>query len=227
MKNAFFQLPFHFDEQKLLQDLGTCLALQWKDHFNKQDYDGSWTSIALRSPSGNESDINTYTTEQGFLDTPLLAQCPYFQEVVNSFDCPKETIRLLCLNPNSFVKEHNDYHLGYEYGFFRLHIPIKTDSHVSFRVSGHDLPMRAGECWYANFHLPHSVTNNTPHARIHLVIDGLRNEWSDALFKCIGFDFEEAKRITSPDEATKKLIIARLKEMDTAKAEELIKSYEL
>ncbi len=226
MKNAFFKLPFLFDEQRLLRNLETCLKLHWKSHFNTQDYDGSWTSIALRSPSGNENDINTFTTDSSFSDTPLLEKCGYFKEIIAGFNCEKETVRLLCLNPNSFVKEHNDFQLGYEYGFFRLHIPIKTSPEISFRVGGHEIPMRSGECWYANFHLPHSVENNGKIARIHLVIDCLRNDWSDELFEKIGFDFAEAERIISPDDATKKLMIERLKEMNTPKANELIKEYE-
>jgi Aspartyl/Asparaginyl beta-hydroxylase len=226
MKNAVFKLPFLFDEQRLSIDLETCLKAEWKAHFNSQDYVGSWTSIALRSPTGKADDISTFTTEKGFSDTPLLEKCPYFKEIVESFECEKETVRLLRLSPNSVVKEHNDFQLGYEYGFFRLHIPIKTSSEVSFRVGGNEIPMNAGECWYANFHLPHSVANQSNFERIHLVIDCLRNDWSDKLFESIGFDFAEAERITQPDETTVKLIIKRLKEMNTATADELIKQYE-
>jgi hypothetical protein len=226
MKNSFFKLPFSFDENLLSDDLETCFSIEWKAHFNSQDYEGSWTSIALRSPTGKEDDILTFANETGFLDTPLLGKCPYFQQVIESFDCQKETVRLLRLKQNSVVKEHNDFHLGYEYGFFRIHIPIKTSPAVSFRVGGNEIPMTAGECWYANFHLPHSVVNQSSFERIHLVIDCLRNDWSDKLFESIGFDFAEAERITQPDEATVKLMIERLREMNTATANELIRQYE-
>ncbi len=226
MKNAFFKLPFQFDEQRLSNDLKTCLSENWKAHFNSQDYEGSWTSIALRSPTGKADDILTFGNKNNYSDTPLLEKCNYFKKIIESFDCPKETVRLLRLSPNSVVKEHNDFQLGYEYGFFRLHIPIKTSSEVSFRVGGNEIPMTAGECWYANFHLPHSVANQSNVERIHLVIDCLRNDWSDKLFERIGFDFAEAERITQPNEATVKLMIERLKEMNTATANELIRKYE-
>jgi Aspartyl/Asparaginyl beta-hydroxylase len=226
MKNAFFRLPFSFNKQMLSNDLETCLSENWKAHFNSQDYEGSWTSIALRSPTGRSDDILTFTSESGYFDTPLLQKCNYFKEIIGSFECEKEPVRLLRLSPNSVVKEHNDFQLAYEYGFFRLHIPIKTSSEVSFRVGGNDLPMNSGECWYANFHLPHSVANQSNFERIHLVIDCLRNHWSDKLFESIGFDFAEAERITQPDEATVKLMIERLKEMNTATANELIRQYE-
>lgn len=226
MKNAFFKLPFQFDEQKLLQDLNICLELQWKNHFNPQSYDGIWTSISLRSPSGNEKDILTYTTEKGYFDTPLLEKCVYFKKIIESFECPKESVRLLCLNPDSIIKEHSDYRLGYEYGFFRLHIPIITSAEISFKVGGNEIPMRVGECWYANFHLPHSVENKTQIQRIHLVIDCLQNNWSDKLFEQIGFDFSEAEIITQPDEKTVKFMIERLKQMDAPAAKKIIEKYE-
>jgi Aspartyl/Asparaginyl beta-hydroxylase len=226
VKNAFLKLPSCFNEQRLLSDLETCLSADWKKHFNTQDYEGSWTSIALRSPSGKSDDILTFASETGYLDTPLFEKCSYFRQIVESFECEKETVRLLRLSPNSVVKEHNDFQLGYEYGVFRLHIPIKTSSEVSFRVGGTEIPMTSGECWYANFHLPHSVVNQSNFERIHLVIDCLRNDWSDKLFESIGFDFAEAERITQPDEATVKLMIERLKEMNTATADELIRKYE-
>ncbi len=226
MKNAFFKLPIQFNEQKLLNDLDICLSENWKNHFNKQDYEGYWTSIALRSPSGKLDDILTFANENTFFNTPLLEKCLYFKQIIESFICPKESVRLLCLSPNSVVKEHNDFQLGYEYGFFRLHIPIKTSPKVSFCVGGNDISLQVGECWYANFHLPHSVANLGQTDRIHLVIDCLRNDWSDKLFESIGFDFAEAKKTTQMDEKTIKLMIERLKEMNTPTANDLIKKYE-
>lgn len=225
-KNLYFKLPEIFDAQRLLADLEVCLASAWKPHFNTRDYQGEWTSLALRSPSGNASDIATYTTDGHYRDTPLMAQCLCFKEVVAHFECEKETVRLLRLSPNSVVKEHTDFQLGYEYGIFRLHIPLTTSSEVHFCVGGVDLPMRAGECWYANFHHPHSVVNASDQARIHLVMDCIRNEWSDALFAQIGFDFEAARRTTEPDAATVQKMLTLLREMNTPAAAALIAHYQ-
>jgi len=49
--------------------------------------------------------------------------------------------------------------------------------------------MAMGECWYGNFNVIHRVEHNGKHPRIHLVIDGLRNEWTDDIFIAAGFDF--------------------------------------
>ena len=38
MKTAFLKLPFHFSEEKLLQDLEVCKKYNFTSHFNKNDY---------------------------------------------------------------------------------------------------------------------------------------------------------------------------------------------
>ena len=54
--------------------------------------------------------------------------------------------------------------------------------------------MQAGSAWYANINLPHSVQNKGKNDRIHLVIDCLRNDWSDKLFASMGYDFDYEKK---------------------------------
>jgi aspartyl/asparaginyl beta-hydroxylase len=220
--NRFFKLPFHFEQELLQQDLAACVSAHWKQHFNQADYSGEWTSIALRSSSGMETDIYAHPDAAGYMDTPLLDQCPYFKKVLEAFDCEKESARLLSLAPGSEIKEHRDPHTAYEYGFFRLHIPLQTSSQVSFRVDGCELDMKSGECWYANFHLPHSVKNDSASSRVHLIIDCRRNAWSDAVFKEAGYDFEEEKRNREYDQETKQKMIEALSLMDTETSRSLV-----
>ena len=42
--------------------------------------------------------------------------------------------------------------------------------------------MLPGECWYTNVNYTHAVSNHGKSDRVHLVIDGERNTWSDDLF---------------------------------------------
>lgn len=218
----YIKLPFSYSKSRLQADLTLCQKIDWPLHFNQNDFTGHWSSFSLRSISGNESDILA-TPNAVFQDTPTLQKCKYFQEIINQFDCPKEAVRLLSLSPNSYIKEHTDAASGYEDGFFRIHIPIQTNEKVVFRVNGKVLPMQTGECWYANFNLPHYVANDGDCDRIHLVIDCLRNEWSDALFAEIGYDFEAEKK-GKYDNKTKLLMIEHLSLMKTEAADELIKS---
>ena len=220
MKNRFFRLPLSFDPARLAVDLATCRAIDWPPHFNQADYSGQWSSIALRSASGSETDIRAHPGT--YRDTPLLAQCPYIGHILSVFQCPKEAVRLLALAPDSVIHEHRDLETSYEYGFFRLHIPLQTGSDVAFRVDGAVLPMAVGECWYANFDLLHSVRNDGPTDRVHLVLDCRRNAWSDALFGQAGYDFDEEQRGRQLSSAMKQQIIAELARQDTEVARTLI-----
>lgn len=217
---VYHKFSYQFDINKLNFDLHLCLQNEWIKHFNKKDFEGNWTSFSLRSISGKESDILA-TPNATFLNTPTLEKCTYFKEIIDSFECEKEAVRLLCLYPNSQIKEHKDQSAGYSDGFFRIHIPIQTNENVVFKVNGEKLVMHSGECWYADFNLPHFVENNGETDRIHLVIDCMRNDWSDKLFASIGYDFEKEKS-DKYDTKTKLMMIEQLAKMNTETAEKLI-----
>ncbi|GAB4045584.1 aspartyl/asparaginyl beta-hydroxylase domain-containing protein [Spirosoma litoris] len=224
--NNFFKLPFQFDPERLNTDLQTCRRSVWQLHYNQRDYTGNWTSISLRSASGNANDAYAGPSSIGYRDTPLLAECPYFQEVINQFGCPKETIRLMLLAPGSQIREHRDQGLAYEFNAFRIHIPIQTADDVQFRVAGSNLAMQPGDCWYANFDQPHSVRNDGTTERIHLVIDCLRNDWSDKLFAQARYDFTEENRQQEPSAEVRQQMIAELRRLDTDTARQLIRQLE-
>ena len=217
------RLPPTFDTEKLAADLARSLETEWPSHFNTNDYAGGWTSLALYSASGRADDIFTAPSE-GYRPTPLLERCDYFREVIDSFDCPKESVRLLNLAPGSVIHEHRDLKLAYEFGTFRLHVPIRTSPDVDFIVGGENVPMEGGECWYANFDLPHSVANRSTTPRVHLVIDGVRNAWTDELFAAAGYDFAAEERALRPDDETQRKIMAELERMDTDASRALLKT---
>lgn len=218
-KNSFLQLPFQFDIQKLQDDLDTCLKLNWKPHFNQRDFSGEWSGIALRSSSGNETDILSHPGSL-YKDTPLLEACSYFQEIISMIQCEKETVRLLRLAPRSVINEHRDLGAGYQFGNFRLHIVIRTHADVSFVVDGGEVPMKNGECWYADFDRPHSVKNNSDQERIHLIMDCNRNEWSDELFAKAGYDFSLEKK--KMDDTTFQRMVEELERLDTPTSRSMI-----
>ncbi|WP_294961525.1 aspartyl/asparaginyl beta-hydroxylase domain-containing protein [uncultured Flavobacterium sp.] len=208
MNPSSCQLPISFSIEKLQIDLATCETNLWTPHFNTNRYEGKWTSVSLRSQSGLETDILSFADKE-YKNTPLLDSCPYFKEIMDWFECEKEAVRLLRLGPNSEIKEHMDNDTSYEDGFFRIHVPIMTNSEVYFYVDKKLVPMKMGECWYANFQLPHSVENKSSEPRIHLTLDCIRNEWSDELFSKMGFDVEHTSQNQYSDEV-KQQIIAEL-----------------
>ncbi|MEP1489153.1 MAG: aspartyl/asparaginyl beta-hydroxylase domain-containing protein [Algibacter sp.] len=180
---TYLKLPFQFNKEKLVHDLSLILDGNWISHFNTTGYNGDWKVISLYAPNGVESNIFALSTLNSIIsETSILKKCQYFKEVIDSFKCPILTARILRLGVGAEIKPHRDHELGYEDGNFRLHIPIVTNSHVQFILDGTELTMLPGECWYTNVNYVHSVKNTGESDRVHLVIDGKRNEWSDLLF---------------------------------------------
>lgn len=220
MLTASLRLPFTFDPQELLHDLSHCLG-EWPKHFNSKDYEGNWSSVALRSTSGKADDIIAHPNLP-YTDTPLMAICPTFKSAVDSFKCPIDGVRLLRLTPGSIIKEHRDQQAGYLEKALRIHIPVQTNPGVDFRVNGERIIMQAGECWYADFSMPHSVRNDGDADRIHLVIDAARNEWTDELFREAGYDFEAEKQAKKLKPETRQRMIEELLLQDNDAARMLI-----
>jgi hypothetical protein len=154
------------------------------------NYDGKDYILPLRSIEGRiDFPAASPFNDEQFKDTDALKQCSYFKEVIDTFKCEKEAIRLMDLPAGRSVNTHTDLNCGYEDGVFRVHVPIITNESVCFTLDNHDLYMKYGEVWYTNVNLPHSVANEGQTNRVHLVIDCKRNEWSDRLFKSLGYDF--------------------------------------
>lgn len=209
MNPSSSKLPISFSIEKLQKELAICENDLWTPHFNTNRYEGNWTSVSLRSQSGLVNDITSFANTE-HKNTKLLDRCSYFKEIMDWFECEKEAVRLLRLGPGSEIKEHVDNDTSYEDGFFRIHIPIITNSEVFFYVDKKRVPMQMGECWYANFQLPHSVENKSNEPRIHLTLDCLRNDWSDQLFAEMGFDINYSKENNSYSEEVKQQIINEL-----------------
>jgi len=220
------QLPFSFDEKKLQADLAILLKSEWIPHFNQGGYKGQWNSIALYAAGGNAHNIFALNnTEAEVTPTPMLEQCPYLQSVIEHFECPLIAVRLLRLSVGAYIKPHRDFELGYENDNFRLHIPIITNPEVRFILDGNRLEMKPGECWYTNVNFVHSVANNGTVDRVHLVIDGVRNEWSDRLFYSLATKESFVPPSTQNySSETRSRMIEELKRMEGVDASELIAS---
>lgn len=217
------KLPFQFNGKLLQQDLQIVLKSDWISHFNPNDYEGQWTVVSLYAPNGEANNIFALNNEKvPLLPTPIMNQCPYFQEILTHFECPFYSVRLLKLHSGAFIKPHRDHALGYEDGCFRLHIPIITHPDVEFILEEKRLDMQVGECWYTNVNYTHSVANRSPVDRVHLVIDGQRNEWSDQLFFSLAPEesFQPPKPKMSKTEVL--LMIEELKLLNTPAASSII-----
>ncbi len=183
------RLPLDFDPGRLAADLTAVAGAGWIAHFVTQNYEGDWSVIPLRGPTGASHPIKMIYSDPSctdFADTPLLAAAPYFREVLASFACPLMAVRLMRLAPGSLIKEHTDLDLSFEQGTVRIHIPVTTNDGVDFRLNGVRCPMPAGSTWYLRLSDPHSVANRGDSDRVHMVIDAKANDWVAALFARAG-----------------------------------------
>jgi hypothetical protein len=179
------RLPFRFDPQRLAADLMGLAAVSWTRHYVKQNYDGDWSVIPLRSPAGERHPlrmINSDPSAKAFENTALLEPCPYFRAVMETFRAPLRNVRLMRLTPGSVIKEHTDVDLSFEDGMVRFHIPVVTNSAVDFRLNGERVELEAGSCWYLRLSDPHTVANLGTEDRVHMVVDAHVNGWVEGVF---------------------------------------------
>jgi hypothetical protein len=178
------RLPFSFDPALLVRDLERLASVEWISHFVTANYDGDWSVIPLRGTAGARHPVMMIYPDPNateFEDTAMLRNCPYFREVLGSFAGSPRDVRLMRLAPGSVIKEHTDHDLSAEAGVVRLHIPIVTNSGVTFLLNGSRVVMEAGSVWYLRLSDPHSVVNAGDTARVHMVIDANAGDWIRSL----------------------------------------------
>lgn len=165
-------LPFGFEVAPIEAELDALRGAPWSRHFNERVYEGAWTGLALRAPGGDASRIYPDLTEsRPVADTGLLARLPATRDLLDRLPFEKRAVRFLRLAPGARIHPHRDYDLGLDQGEVRLHAVVRTHPDVRFVVGGVRLVMQPGELWYADFHEPHSVDNEGPGDRVHLVVD--------------------------------------------------------
>ena len=214
----YLRLPCRFDAISMQHELAQWCSGNWQQHYQKLHYEGNWSAIPLRSVGGKSDDIFISPVENaGYLDTAFLQQSPYLQQVLAYFKCPLLAVRMLKLDAGALIKEHRDADLCYEKGEVRLHIPVITHPDVEFYSNRERIDMKEGECWYINFNLTHSIRNNSPVNRVHLVIDAKVNDFIHELFADPSITIKKESEVKQgPDDSTKKMMIENLRAMNTA-----------
>src|SRR5215472_13176446 len=138
--------------------------------------------IALYSMGGKQSTFPSAAGTDHYQATEELQRAPYFKQILDELNCPKEVVRILFLPPEGHIKDHFDFHTSFQFGLLRLHIPIVTHPDVAFLIDGQRMNWNAGELWYGDFSKVHSVKNDSPVVRVHMVIDVQINEFVLSLF---------------------------------------------
>src|ERR1700712_820383 len=128
------KFPFHFNAEEMREDLRKFSSAEWIPHFNKSYYQGDWSGIPLRASKGGLSPLYPDPNSPEFEDTQMMERCSYIPEILNTFQCPTGSVRFLKLGAGAKIIEHRDYGLSIEDGAARIHIPIKTNPQVEFRL---------------------------------------------------------------------------------------------
>ena len=85
------KLLLEFDADAMQADVARLEQDVWIDHFVTDNYEGSWTVLPLRAPSGATHPIATIYSDPSadtFVDTPLLGAVRTF-----SWCCRPSTVR--------------------------------------------------------------------------------------------------------------------------------------
>jgi hypothetical protein len=187
---AAIRLPLNYNVDLLLRDLQALCDVQRAAQPGPY-HKGEWTGIALHSMGGKQSVFPSAAGTDHYQETEELQRAPYFKQILNDLKCPKEVVRILFLPPGGHIKDHFDFHTSFQFGLLRLHIPIVTHPDVIFVIDGQRVLWNPGELWYGDFSKVHSVKNDSPIVRVHMVIDVQINDFVLSLFPA---DFIERRR---------------------------------
>jgi aspartyl/asparaginyl beta-hydroxylase len=149
-------------------------------HFGEY-HDGGWSSIGLISHEGNPHELRRLPGK--YVKTPALTLAPYLESIIDNFQCDKERVRIMALQPGKNIHWHYDPTESIDAGDnARLHIPIITNPGVQLQICHEDLIWRPGELWYGDFSFPHRLRNKGRAERIHLVLDLKVSDYVTSLF---------------------------------------------
>lgn len=184
--SAWLRLPLEFDLARMQAELDALGADEWIAHFNTDAYEHGWSCVPLRSAGGSARHIMPVDGAP-YRDTAVLERCPYLRQVIDSFACDKQSVRLMALAPGAVIKEHRDAGTALQEGLTRVHVPLRTSPEVLFTVDGETVHFSAGHAWYLDASCRHAVDNRSAHARVHLILDCVSNSWLRQLFDAAGF----------------------------------------
>jgi hypothetical protein len=167
------QLPRTYAVERLRSDLAASEALHPPMELARDYHEGGWSAIPLIAAGGRLISASSQGASRDAAPaaTPAMAACPYVRTLLEELPCPKTSARFLYLKKGAEILEHCDPPMNTQSGALRLHVPVITHPDVLFVVGGKRVRWDAGELWWADFSLPHSVKNQSPIDRVHLVVD--------------------------------------------------------
>lgn len=160
LKNNLTEL--NWDEHTIRQNLGV--------HKNTETLEVIWDFDSLQTNKIGKIHSNYYKLD---MESFLEKMKPIYES--NYGEGYFIRVLIVKLKANTNIEPHVDN--GYSLMTSkRTHIPIITNSKVTFTVDGETKYLKEGEIWEINNSKVHSVDNNSDTDRIHLIIDYTKNE---------------------------------------------------
>lgn len=97
-----------------------------------------------------------------------------YSQISRDYDGEVVRCEIVKLRAGAKIRKHVDGGTMLHYSR-RIHIPIITDPRVYFTVSNEKINMIESQGYEINNTLPHSVENNSPIDRVHIIIDIMPN----------------------------------------------------
>jgi hypothetical protein len=167
---------------------------EFTNHYSNYNDKGSWKALSLRGYRSDSTFItkpiemnkkwkaeNLGSLNWQIEDTPLRAQFPEVEVLLNQLPGEKHRIRFMSLKPkDGELRRHTDL-VDSDQGIAdgklaRIHFPIVTNDKVEFQNwdwngKGDPINMKVGEAWYLDVRKPHRAVNSGDTQRIHMVVD--------------------------------------------------------
>jgi hypothetical protein len=142
-------------------------------HCIRQNYEGDWSVIPLRSPAGERVRVRRDALSRTL---PVFPPGPRFVSLSaagGSPDAPDPGFdHQGAHRPRSQLRER---HGGHPH-------PIATNDAGKFQLN-RSVVLEGGSAWYLRLSDPHSVANRGSTDRVHMVFDANVNDWVKALFE--------------------------------------------
>jgi hypothetical protein len=132
---------------------------------------GDWKTLTLwNEPNRDGDDVREH--DYPAAPTPAGKALPAINELVRQL-CSTEllrSVRIFSAENYAIIIPHRDY-LEHPNGFFRIHLPLVTNSDARNSENEHVYHMRRGELWFLDGREIHSGGTLGTERRLHLVFD--------------------------------------------------------
>jgi len=150
----------------------------------------------LLNPTGEQENFD-YRDCPNPVQTPLLEKLPTLADFIAGSGLQIMGVRLLCLEPGTFLHEHRDFVYLEEIQRYRLHLPLITNDQAFITSPGTNVHFERGYLWKLDpKQTIHSACNFGSQRRVHMILDCYVNDTLAELLR--GEFFEERLRYVLP-----------------------------